>query len=301
MAILSWNSEVKIGTLKARMQEFGWARLSSTNLKDLDSYFIQQVLAADLTRKTTYTWLPWSRPGINPTLQTGFPTFFFPNHRLISLIYNWRPQGQDYRLKRRGSVPIYLLMGNSNRMPRTSGLTLGSERRLYLETFNPAPGVYLPQWIQELERNTRKGNHWRAWGRIKKIESNWYTVLTGWTLSVNYTLALKSHPIYSSILDFIVAILAFPGSVLDIPCVHFFLPFLSNHCWLPTYMYQFLIFYCFSFYPLFTMFKLYCREYRCTEDAVEKKEYGTSPFLGINLGVEKTGIIRVGDSIQISG
>jgi len=41
------------------------------------------------------------------------------------------------------------------------------------------------------------------------------------------------------------------------------------------------------------------RSFRSTLDKEEKKVYGTSPFFGVNLGVEKSGNIRVNDNIYI--
>ena len=41
------------------------------------------------------------------------------------------------------------------------------------------------------------------------------------------------------------------------------------------------------------------RTFRSTEDEAEKVVYGTTPFFGVNLGVEETGVIRVGDKISI--
>jgi len=41
------------------------------------------------------------------------------------------------------------------------------------------------------------------------------------------------------------------------------------------------------------------REFRSTEDQVEKKKVGTSPFFGINLGLEVKGEVKVGDKIFV--
>ena len=42
------------------------------------------------------------------------------------------------------------------------------------------------------------------------------------------------------------------------------------------------------------------RSFRSSLDEVERKEYGTSPFFGVNLGVETGGEISVGDTVWIS-
>lgn len=39
------------------------------------------------------------------------------------------------------------------------------------------------------------------------------------------------------------------------------------------------------------------REFRSTEDATEKKAYGTSPFFGVNLGIEIQGHVSIGDVV----
>lgn len=41
------------------------------------------------------------------------------------------------------------------------------------------------------------------------------------------------------------------------------------------------------------------RKYRCAEDPAEKKAYGTAPFLGVFLAVEKFANIKVGDNVFI--
>jgi len=42
------------------------------------------------------------------------------------------------------------------------------------------------------------------------------------------------------------------------------------------------------------------RSFRCSEDATEKKVYGTSPFFGVNLGLENVGEVKVGDPVWVS-
>jgi len=42
------------------------------------------------------------------------------------------------------------------------------------------------------------------------------------------------------------------------------------------------------------------KNFRSPEDAAEKKAYGTSPFFGVNLGLENVGEVKVGDSVWIS-
>ena len=42
------------------------------------------------------------------------------------------------------------------------------------------------------------------------------------------------------------------------------------------------------------------RSFRSSLDEVERKEYGTSPFFGVNLGVETGRKINVGDKVFIS-
>ena len=41
------------------------------------------------------------------------------------------------------------------------------------------------------------------------------------------------------------------------------------------------------------------RTFRSTLDEREKKEYGTSPFFGVNLGVHTEGVISTNDKIYI--
>eukprot|EP00088_Acartia_fossae_P071740 TRINITY_DN992_c0_g1_i4.p1 TRINITY_DN992_c0_g1~~TRINITY_DN992_c0_g1_i4.p1 ORF type:complete len:322 (+),score=66.12 TRINITY_DN992_c0_g1_i4:48-1013(+) len=41
------------------------------------------------------------------------------------------------------------------------------------------------------------------------------------------------------------------------------------------------------------------REYRSTEDSVEKKAYGTSPFFGVNMGLEVGGRIETGMEVMV--
>jgi len=43
------------------------------------------------------------------------------------------------------------------------------------------------------------------------------------------------------------------------------------------------------------------RKFRSSLDKEEKKAYGTSPFFGVNLGVEAMGSIKVGDQVMVSG
>jgi len=41
------------------------------------------------------------------------------------------------------------------------------------------------------------------------------------------------------------------------------------------------------------------RKYRCTQDAEEKKVFGSSPFFGVNISVEEAGEVKVGDKVFI--